>query len=1840
MKKNIIVCFVFILLTGIFQINGQGVLLPLDSTQTDFLNSYKFILESANNDYRSTNSTMDSNLFPRYGEYSLYWIASGSNKGKVLYPDILPSGYSTLNSSAYNSYNWQNNLHYSIQAKFDNKSIAIFRSDILKNGNSVSWEAVYFKNLFSTYFGDVSYYISDNEIDSLGISGQTKVLIISSFSMNGKSNQFFIDQIFTKHPGIKAKIDAFLASGGCIYAEGNASYFMEKAGYLSAGAVNFASSTAPPANLHFNININASANPVSFTANATGNYLYGASLPSINPGSADVIASLKSNSNPVIISMDGSRANGGRIIINSGLPTVGGTNLLTAGSRQLQWTLNSIMYFFSRKVDIARCSYNVLPAGIVAGKNAVAYDRLDTFEIRINLRNLSADTINNLVSNEYFQDFFSFVDVLTTGLTYSVSGKSITFTGISLMPFSDKMIIYRLRTPFQNDTVHGKIDKIIVYENLVLVTTNLTRYSDKSGINTTIKYRDFADMMFSAEIMADADLNWKNFLGLYYQPFKVFMIMENKERTSAMQTTYTQFIPKDVPFYWVDDTNDIPILRTPGGKYLAVLKGSNDQSAPAYDMDGDGKPDVWLDTSTIYPKGFTLAEDSVYWLNPWTHKYEDIDHDGKIAGDSNKDGIVDFSEPGDKIRVWKISWNIGEVRGHQFFDPYSSLEVWVDPPDLVAMAAGIGYVYGKVSKPFPGMFYPYSHISSPNLADTSWKNWMERDSNNKVVWKQLILQKKNNYSGYAFVDTSAYRLLPSDVLIGTVPQPKEAFIAVLSLGGEEIDMTHPIPQKSLYSNINYKTIFNEKRETPIRSTYTFYAPLPNPLQFEYLSSTYAITDPKTGDTINILPEWGNANITFNVTASTEYSYYWIRNAGHDVDFKDPSLAAEGIDKLGDGVFGYLMYTIPKGMGGYQINLPKLPNGKFDIPNIVEGYQKWIKNNHSRDSVEIWEDPLSYTVYIPQLLIPPALDDDNCDGIDDWIDDRGDRFQSTTGFLHDPFMAANGETYPGWPKTPFKDGDFGMVTSGWYPGSDAAYGDDDFENLGKVKFKIHAIYSGNGREGTIDISKGGILVVEEIFGGSPWVIFSHDITSFAKGIDLKLTSGPSPTLVKFGIDTSYIKHIVEDTREPHSFNSDFDPYYISNGFGDVAITAFAGGQDPCNLINPPINMPAIIDPGFHHKTITLIPLADTSNPDLKAFPKTLSGTFYEVVVELNNGTDKNFINTTVKPVISSTLKNTKLVFSYVAYPRPLVPAVADPITGQVTHKGDQIGSFLQGWRFNQPDGEVLIKLGDTLNLIQPSRKAYFVFLFSIDESLKNGVYDIGFNMNGNRENYCKKALEPFSYHVPEVQFSLTDITVKGDILSFQKFVIGKGSLVDLQTNMTDHFTGLENVKWSMQDVNNTNFPSMSKSFPAHFNALKNVETIDLSQFKNFPSADTSRFYILEQGQVNSYNNLKPATQITNSEVLNFKFEKSADSCIDKPLFVVPVGPKIIAVKSIYSINGKLIADGSNIVIPKKAGLDIVALVQVGNMGNSMATLINLKIIPGSSFVPIIDSLPPSCIYSNKIISTTISSLLPGEVVELYLHFTSQGGDCDSAKYDAEVISNIEINYKGIIFSKIETFVYKDDSLLSSPLPDYKLLSLISDKMSVKPGMDINLTAKLNAGPYSGKNVQLRITAIVNGIPTIIATKNYNPLIKLQDVIYTTKFKVPDSIVTLEFIAELDPLDSFYEYCEANNKKALSINIIGSGPWIMDVSIYPNPFSEKVEFNYTITRDMYNLVINFYDYQGKLIDKFDNLSGSIGKYKLTWQNPGIAQGIYYYQIKSSLIGSPGSYEVRGKLVKWKF
>ncbi len=1797
-----------------FSYTQPGVIVPTGSSQTDFIKAFKAVLSVSGEGYHE--SGVDPSMHAGYGEHSVYWTVSGSNKGSFIVPVPLPDAFSSVSRSALTSYDYKTAEHRSVQFNAKCDRIAVFRSGIRANDNSVSWEAIYFRNLFETWlFPDAVQLMDEQELTVRGLSDSVKILVIPSCNFKGSDGKFYIDQIVLNHPGLKEKIDPFLAGGGIVYAEGNGVYLLSKLGYFPGSAVDFSNTLNSGTEGLVSVSVADPSHPAGFNIADAANQLYAGTIPFFSQAGISVIAAAQSDGRPVLF--EKITENGGRIICNLGLPTAGGMADMSRNKRQLQWTLNALLYGLSHTLDMARHVTNQLPPNVNAGRNAISFDRVDTFEVTVVLRNLGLQEMNQVTVREALSEYVRFVEVVSSPGSFTKQDTVLVFSGITLAPKEEKQIVYRLCTPDPDDPVHERIDDYLLDNQYLVASFGRAVYPELPAGNRTYgRQHDYAGVMFSARIFADTDVNWKNFLGLYYQPFKVFMIMENKQRTPAEETVYTQYIPRDVPFYWSDGSLNIPILKTPGGKFIDVLKGSIDEDKPEYDIDSDGDPDAWLDTSSIYPKGYTIAEEEVYWANPWSHLkpgfdqivYEDIDHDGMRAQDTDGDGVVDVEEPGDRIRVWKVTWNIGEVKGYEYFDPYCSYEIWVDPPDLVAMAAGVGFAHGTVPSPVGGMFYPYTEeIASADLSDTTWQHWMERDDDGNVIWKQFIYQRLGNYEGYTFIDTLAtgYQMKPTDSCAGTTPQPHNEFIAVLSLGGEEIDMFHPVPSQSMYSRIDYKTIFNEDRITPIRTTYTYWAPLPNPLQFEYLSNNFTIHD-SLGRAINYLPAHGKARLTFDIDATTEYTYYWIRNVGYDVDFNDPSLAMDGVDHYGDGVFGYFIYDIPKGMGGYSITLPRNEDGSYALDSIIEvngaPFQPWISNPNTGNAIEIWEDPFEYHIYLPQVLIPPALDDDNFDGKDDWIDDRGDRFSSKTGFLHDAFMPGNGEDYPDYPSVPFTDDIYGTVSSGWYNGTDNAYGDDFFEKPGKTHFRIHANFEGKGREGPLEISKGGTLVVEEIFGGSPWVIFSHVLSSFAKGTDITIESEALPSMVRYGTDTLYIRHHVLDENEPHRFDGKFDPWHLSFGHGESTVTTMVGGKDPCSLLEPAISMSSIMDPSRDQKTLTLIPDPDITIPELSEYPKTVTGTFFEVRIEVMNGTDDNWKNTTLTPLIPEELGSTSVEMSYVAYPRPLVP-------------GDDIGTFEAGWRFNQPEGEVLVRPGNALPLIQPSRRAYFIFLFKIDQTLVNGIYEIGFELNTEREYYTLESKGSYSCEVPNAMICIVDKNENGMVRDFQPFIIQEAGLKQLEVAGTGNLAFTGDVRWAAEEVTPGDFNSMNRKLPA--SPAGNTETIDLSSFDPFPLVDMTGFYVMQKAVVNSHNTGEKLRVVSGESLLYHDKLIGELTALHGPLSVTPVGPRLVIDKRIYTVNGYRIEDTLAFVPDREVFL--VTLFEVTNTGNDISSHTLVEVNPGRFYDPLADSLPEGATLTDGRIMLSLGALVPGEMKKVYLHFRLKQDIRDKTDL-MKLIASSEVSYTGTSIDA--SYGYQDNSPVNFGIHDFQLYAVTS---SVDGRQVMMQVSAVNRGlPAAG--VALRIYPIVGGgiaelpLAEVIADSvdTYGEIVLDGDYILPAGEEV-------EFLAIVDDGDFTIEVFESNNQLRFRAGESSTGTEPLTgesrtlLQAYPNPFSDVLYIKYCLAEPVSDLIISVLDMNGKMVHKMAGMPSGAGMHVLGWTANGLRNGLYMVSIE---------------------
>ncbi len=862
------------------------------------------------------------------------------------------------------------------------------------------------------------------------------------------------------------------------------------------------------------------------------------------------------------------------------------------------------------------------------------------------------------------------------------------------------------------------------------------------------------------------------------------------------------------------------------------------------------------------------------------------------------------------------------------------------------------------------------------------------------------------------------------------------------------------------------------------------------------------------------------------------------------------------------------------------------------------------------------------------MVPPALDDDDFNGTDDWIDDRGDRFSSGTGFLHDAFMKDDGEDWAAYPAVPFRDDIYGMVESGWYAGADNTYGDDYFEDLGKTHIQIHADYMGRGREGSVEISKGGVLVVEEIFGGSPWVLFSHVLSGFAQGTDLSVQSSVIPEVVYYGIDTVYLKHVIADTNEPHFFDASFDPYHISYGYGETTITTFVGAKDPCSLVDPPVSMPAILDPEYDNHALTLIPNADADNPDLTGYPKQVTGTFLEVRVEVNNSTGDNWINTTVTPEIPAKLGNTSVELSYVAYPRPLVPSQYNSATGEIV-KGDQPGTFTTGWRFNQPEGEVLVKMGNTLNLMQPTRRAYFVFLVKIDPALEPGIYKIPFTLSGTKKHYSGTGTGSVSYTVPDALFCIANKDANGQVLQYEQIILDQSGLQSLDVAMTGNFVPTGRIKWSVNDFGKPEFETVQGTLTSTGNS------INVAQFGAFPKTDTTQLVILQEGTVDSYNTGAELLRLTDGQMLRYVNSTGENTVISERLAVKPVGPRIRVKNSIYSINGVVITD--TIIYEPEKDLYVQTLLTATNTGSDISSNTVINIYPGEFYEVLTDSLEANCTFGNGILSVDFGGVTPGEMKEMYLPFMLKPAQLPEGTDIRTLIEQSVIDYEGTLVDV--AFNFTDTNKVMLDLYDFEATSITYTDIG---NGQVQVNATVGNRGITGKNVWVRIYPVIGGgaheFPIAeVLVENFNPL---QVVGLSGNYTLPETDKSVEFIAIVDDGYDFTEITEQNNEIKISCVTTGTDdPESQEKSlrIYPLPFADDVHFEYSLDHAYRNIALSVFDMNGRLWMYIGNCPADNGLNSITWRNSNMPEGNYVYKITGLDISGGEKLLYTGRLSK---
>jgi hypothetical protein len=520
-------------------------------------------------------------------------------------------------------------------------------------------------------------------------------------------------------------------------------------------------------------------------------------------------------------------------------------------------------------------------------------------------------------------------------------------------------------------------------------------------------------------------------------------------------------------------------------------------------------------------------------------------------------------------------------------------------------------------------------------------------------------------------------------------------------------------------------------------------------------------------------------------------------------------------------------------------------------------------------------------------------------------------------------------------------------------------------------------------------------------------------------------------------------------------------------------------------------------------------------------------------------------------------------------------------------------------------------------MQPTRRAYFIILLSIDETLSNGIYDIPFTISGKKYNYSGSYHGTLNYEVPSLKFSITDRNANGSVATYQKLVIGKAALTDLNVFEKPVLTGLKNTKWSQDDVNYTDFASMTNTLPTMNDTVAHIETIDMSRFNAFPSVDTSQLFLLEQARVNSYGS-PTELYITNKQDLNYTYQNRVYTVSSDSLKVSPFGPLLKVEKKIYSINGLKVYDQDTIIVEPGKKLDLVVQVLSYNLGNDAALNTTIGIQQGALFVPVPDSLPSFCTYAQPVITAATGTYTPGEMKEFYIHYTLKDNVCDSVFSAAKIIKRMDIRYTGQMTA--EVYICPDTLVLIYPALDFRLISLSANKSILGPGDVVTLTIRACNGDIPADNVDVKVTATTNRDTLTLETKHYDHLSGHEAISFACSYTVPSGITYANFKAMVDPVNKHCEICENNNTRSLTIRST-EAEWFARVNTYPNPFGDEVSIEYELGKDLDGIKLLITDVKGKKIEEYNNLLSNAGLHTFIWNASLVRSGTYYLRFSGN-------------------
>jgi hypothetical protein len=541
------------------------------------------------------------------------------------------------------------------------------------------------------------------------------------------------------------------------------------------------------------------------------------------------------------------------------------------------------------------------------------------------------------------------------------------------------------------------------------------------------------------------------------------------------------------------------------------------------------------------------------------------------------------------------------------------------------------------------------------------------------------------------------------------------------------------------------------------------------------------------------------------------------------------------------------------------------------------------------------------------------------------------------------------------------------------------------------------------------------------------------------------------------------------------------------------------------------------------------------------------------------------------------------------------------------------------------------MGNTLNLMQPTRRAYFVFLVKIDPALKKGIYEIPFTLSGTKKHYSGANHGSVSYAVPNAMFCIADKNATGTVLEFEKIILAHSVLKSLNVSLTDKFVPTGRIKWSVSDFGKADFAAVPGTLQASADGK-----IDLSRFTSFPGLDTTQLVILQEGTVDSYNTTADILRLTDGQVLNYTTSDGAKTLASDRLVVKPVGPRIRIRNSIYSINGVRVTD--TIVYESDHKLYVKTLLTAKNSGSDISSQTRVNIFPGPFYNVVTDSLDANCSFSNGLLSVDLGDIIPGEMKEQQLPFVLTPDQLPEGMDIRTLIEQSKIDYEGTLVNL--AFKFTDTNKVLLDLYDFEATRISFNDLG-NGQVQVNATAD-NRG-IMGRDVWFRIYPIIGGgtYEFPIAEIRVEDFVPGQHIDLSGVYNLPVTDKSVEFIAIVDDGYDFTEITEVNNSIKTGYNITAiDDPKTpgKNLTVFPMPFADDVNFEYTLDKEYSNVTLKVFDLNGNLRFELENLPSGDGVNSVQWRNSDMPAGNYIYKVSGHENAGAPVVIFTGRLTKW--